>query len=122
MSKNITIHKVLSLDSYGGYQLNIVIAKNIVKARNKFHKSLNGLVSKNDSFSAMHSCGPGEKMESFIFLPPDVRVSIVCHESFHATIRIMDLVGAKLNKSSEECYAYLLDHIVEFIINLLKEI
>ncbi len=115
-------HTYLDLGLYGDYRLHIVISKNICKARNKFSKQLDGRVVEDENWGGMHSYAGGCNFESFIFLPPDSPASVIAHESFHATVRVMKVIGAKLNKGSEESYAYLLDHIVEAIHNILDEL
>jgi hypothetical protein len=40
------------------------------------------------------------------------KLSIVVHELYHATNRILQYIGANLNSESEECAAYLLDYLV----------
>lgn len=45
---------------------------------------------------------------------PYTRKTIV-HESFHATVCVMDFIGASLDHSSEESYAYLLEYIFQEI-------
>lgn len=120
--KNILTHKILEITIYGNYNLNIVIAKNICKARNKFHEQLDGLISEDEEWGGLHSYKGGCTFESYIFLPEDCRSDVIAHESFHAAVRIMRIIGAKLSRSSEESYAYLLDHIVGFITELFLEL
>lgn len=114
------LHKILDLRIFGDYKLHIVLSDNILKARNKFSKQLDGRkVDESDtSWGGMHSYSDGCFYKSFIFLPYSARSSVIAHESFHATVRIMSVIGQELNSGSEESYAYLLDHIVEFITNI----
>jgi len=44
----------------------------------------------------------------------------IVHEAFHATLYLMDHIGATLTKSSEESYAYLIQYIVEQMTKRIK--
>lgn len=40
---------------------------------------------------------------------------LIAHEVFHAVCALMEHIGAKLNRDSEECYAYLIGYITRKI-------
>lgn len=120
--KNIKVHKMLQLDIYSKYRVHIVIADDLCSARNEFKEEL-GSTIKPGGYDGLHCYNNDEsKWEAYIFLEPDASSPVICHESFHATSRLMRLLGAKLTHASEESYAYLLDHIVDFICAILIEL
>ena len=115
MEKELFIKKTIKLGIYSGYKIHIIIADNICKARNKYHKELNGLIEEDDGFDGMHSYAYKNYNEAYIFLKPNVTHGTIAHESLHATFRITRMLGNKLNRGSEESYTYLLGYIVDNI-------
>jgi hypothetical protein len=45
------------------------------------------------------------------------KLEIIAHEALHATAYILRHVGIRFSKNSEEAYAYLLQYIVENILD-----
>lgn len=48
-------------------------------------------------------------------------ISIIAHECFHITNRVMGFAGCKLTEESEEAYCYLHGSIMEQVLNILKK-
>lgn len=115
-------HVTLVLEIYGNYSLHIVISNKLCKARNKFKEELNSEVEESENVDGMHSYRDSDTMESYIFLTPDSSSGVIAHESFHATNRIMRIIGGKLSRKSEESYAYLLTYIVDTISSVYIEL
>lgn len=46
-------------------------------------------------------------------------MSVLCHEIFHLTVKIMQFIGSDLSVTSEEAYAYLLQYLSQQIFNKL---
>lgn len=108
------IKKLLRLNSYGYYKVHIIISENLSESAKK-HLNEEHVPELCDGF-VTHNC----EMELYIFLKDDCILSTISHESFHATLKIMKDIGAKLTNSSEESYAYLLSHVVDECI-ILKD-
>lgn len=63
-------------------------------------------------FSQVNGLTLSEGGEILIWLPDyNQPPNIVSHEIFHAAYAVMEWVGIPLSPSSEEAYAYLIDHI-----------
>jgi hypothetical protein len=43
-------------------------------------------------------------------------IGVIAHEAVHMTNRIFNWIGQDLDIKKDECYAYLLEHIVEFLV------
>lgn len=57
-----------------------------------------------------------------IWIPNNTPIEIVNHELLHATISIMNWAGVPLNNSTEEVYAYELQHLSNEFYNQIKPI
>lgn len=113
--EGLFIKKTITLDIYSNFKIHIIVADNICKARNKYHKKLDGLIEEDSGYDGMVCYVPENYYELYIFLQPDVTHGTIAHEALHATLRIMRVFGAKLNRGSEEHYTYLLGYIVDKI-------
>ena len=43
-------------------------------------------------------------------------IGVIAHEAVHMTNRIFNWIGQDLDLNKDECYAYLLENIVEFLV------
>ena len=107
--------KILKIELYGNYRLHILVSKNIQEARDRYNDLIGHTCEVGNTTSGMHSYGKAD-YESYLFITPNSPNSTIVHESFHATLRVMDYIGADLNDGSEESYAYLLDYIFDKVV------
>ncbi|TXG86622.1 MAG: hypothetical protein E6R13_00150 [Spirochaetes bacterium] len=56
------------------------------------------------------------------FAKPITELGIVAHESFHAAFSMLDHVGMRCCFDTEEAYAYLIQHIVNKVIDVNNEL
>lgn len=110
---NKIINKVFKIELYGGYRLHVIVSDSIKETRNKYNNKIGRVCDDLDSLGGLHSVSEHQLFESFIFLTPKSNYGVVAHEAFHATSRILDVIGLQLTDSSEEAYTYLLGYIVD---------
>lgn len=113
MAKNKRVS--LNLETYGNYEVIVIITDDIKKTRKGLDKELGFTYDNVDlNIDGLHSYNSAQ-MKSFILLNPDTSNGVIAHESFHCVVRVMKIIGGKLSNSSEESYAYLLDYLVDTI-------
>lgn len=116
MSKKKFKEKRVSLviDTYGNYEVVVIITDNIQKSRDKINDEIGFICDLEIDCNGLHSYNSGQ-MKSYILVNSNSTNGVIAHESFHCVSRIMRCIGGKLNKGSEESYAYLLTYIVDTI-------
>ena len=100
------------------YTIHVVVSNNIIKARNKRKKRLNGKYEDKEQPGGLFSTI--QNYEGFIFLKWNTDVEVIVHEVFHAVCDIMRKIGTNLSSKSEECYAYPIGVISQKIYNFVE--
>lgn len=118
MSKDKRVSLVLEV--YGNYEVVVIITKDIQKTRDKLTKEIGFSCELELDVDGLHSYN-SKQMKSFILINPSTPIGVISHECFHCVVRIMKLIGGKLNKGSEESYAYLLSYLVDTIVAIMKK-
>jgi len=117
----IQLKKILKIDLYGGYILNIIVTNNIIKSISKYSNKINYTDNIDPIIDGIHACHNNKSYKSYLFITPNGTLSTVSHEAFHATLKIMEYIGAELNEGSEESYAYLLGYIIDNILQTINK-
>ena len=110
----MNLKKTYKITPYNWY-LNVIVTNDFSASVEKYNKGL--------QFIGIETCGgfftshTNQPHEGWIFIKPDSELSTISHESFHATVKLMSDIGAELESSSEESYAYLLGHIVNLVLD-----
>lgn len=108
--------KILKIELYGNYILHIIVSESIQEARDCYNKLMDCKCEVGSYTTGMHSHNEDNEHESYMFITPRSNYATIAHESFHATVRVMNSIGAELNDGSEESYAYLLDYIFDKVV------
>lgn len=99
------------------YKVILVVSKDVVASRRKRNKIL-GKLSKNYDATGIFS--NDNQYEGYIFLSYNTRIDIIAHECFHAITHMLTSIDTKLNKHTEECFAYPLGYLVEEVYKLTR--
>lgn len=111
----------LVIETYGNYEVVIIITNNIQKTRDKLEDELGFSCEIEIDVDGLHSYR-NDQMKSFILINSDTSLGVIAHESFHCVCRINRMIGGKLNTGSEESYAYLLSYLVDTIVDIKESI
>lgn len=115
MSKKFKEKRVsLVIETYGNYEVVVIITKDIGKSRDKLNDEIGFTCELEIDVDGLHSYNSGQ-MKSYILVTPESTNGVIAHESFHCVSRIMRCIGGKLSRKSEESYAYLLTYLVDTI-------
>lgn len=104
------LKKEYRLAIYRNYIVNVVVADTIQEGADKY---LKGSGMSCDNTDGMFAYNNADHFISYIFITPASQLGSVSHECFHATCKVMNDIGANLDDSSEESYAYLLSYLVD---------
>lgn len=104
----------LVIDTYGNYEVVIIITDDIQKSRDRLNDEIGFICDLEIDVDGLHSYNSSQ-MKSYILVNSDSTNGVIAHESFHCVSRIMRCIGGKLSRKSEESYAYLLTYIVDTI-------
>ena len=116
------IKKRIKIPLYNHLSLVIIISDDVYNASYDYigidnpdkESNARGVFISNGGNESILSINPNQKSISDL-------AGIVSHEALHATNYIMDFVGMKLSSDSEESYTYLLQYIVEEVMNLVEK-
>lgn len=111
----MTIRKIHYIAIYR-HTLNIIITDNPKEALDKYFKNFDFDNNVLQGYEAFHAFREDKPHTSYILLPSTASTDTLAHESFHCAVHIMNIIGATLDKSSEESYAYLLGLIVDLVV------
>lgn len=121
------IHKV-SIDDAYPYNLFVVYGKDmnfnsLIKEAAKTEPALLSLIEQvgSDNEPLSFVCDDENSTCIYLFIKDDTTLATLVHECVHIVVRIFDIIGMKINRDTEEMFAYLEGFIFKKVYNLMTK-